>query len=180
MLEWFPCDDARHAGLLNCKYSIFVAPQMADTSLLESNIGLLIWKASNFWQSKLRKILSPYKISLNEYLILKSIYSLSRSNLIIYQNQISNFIGIDISVTSVTLKLLEKKSYIERGFKSDNRRKNIKILKNGAELFDIIHPLLQKEEDKIFNKLNIETFNFTNSLKLLLGKKIRIKVKKQN
>ena len=148
---------------------------MADTSLIESNIGLLVWKTSNFWQSKLRKILSPYKISLNEYLILKSIYSLSRSNLIIYQNQISNFIGIDISVTSVTLKLLEKKSYIERGFKSDNRRKNIKILKNGAELFDIIHPLLQKEEDKIFNKLNIETFNFTNSLKLILGRKLRIK-----
>ena len=152
---------------------------MADTSLIESNIGLLVWKTSNFWQSKLRKILSPYKISLNEYLILKSIYSLSRSNLIIYQNQISNFIGIDISVTSVTLKLLQKKSYIERGFKSDNRRKNIKILKNGAELFDIIHPLLQKEEDKIFNKLNIETFNFTNSLKLLLGKKIRIKASKE-
>ena len=148
---------------------------MADTSLIEGNIGLLVWKTSNFWQSKLRKILSPYKISLNEYLILKSIYSLSQSSLIIYQNEISHFIGIDISVTSVTLKLLEKKNYIERGFKSDNRRKNIKILKNGAELFNIIHPLLQKEEDQMFNKLNTETFNFINSLKLILGRKLRIK-----
>ena len=39
---------------------------MADTSLIESNIGLLVWKTSNFWQSKLSKILSPYKISLND------------------------------------------------------------------------------------------------------------------
>ena len=152
---------------------------MADTSLLENNIGLLIWKASNFWQSKLRKLLSPYNISLNEYLILRSIYSLSEFNTNIYQNEISSFVEIDISVTSVTLKLLEQKKYIKREFKSDNRRKNIKIIKEGADLFNIIHPLLLIEEKKLFNKLNFETFNFTNSLKLILGRKLRIKAKKK-
>ena len=148
---------------------------MADTSLLESNIGLLIWKASNFWQSKLRKLLNPYKISLNEYLILRSVYFLSKSHSNVYQNEIRNFIGINISVASVTLKLLEKKNYIKRAFISDNRSKNIEILKEGLDLFKIIHPLLQKEEDRLFNKLNNESFNFTNSLKLILGRKIRIK-----
>jgi len=34
---------------------------------------------------------------------------------------------------------------------------------------------LEKEEKLMFEKLKNETFNFTNSLKLLLGKKIRIK-----
>lgn len=148
---------------------------MADTSLIESNIGLLIWKASNFWQSKLRKLLIIYKVSLNEYLILKSIYFLSHSNFNIHQSEIANYIEIDISVTSVTLKLLEKKEYISRSFKNDNRRKNIKITKKGEELFNTIHPKLQEEENKLFNKLNNETFNFTNSLKLILGRKIRIK-----
>jgi len=148
---------------------------MADTSLIENNIGLLIWKASNFWQSKLRKLLSSHKISLNEYLILKSIYYLSASNINIYQNEIANFIEIDISVTSVTLKLLERKKYIKREFKNDNRRKNIKIIKEGFDLFNKIHPLLQAEEDRLFYKLNNETFNFTNSLKLILGRKLRIK-----
>ena len=148
---------------------------MADTSLIENNIGLLIWKTSNFWQSKLRKLLNPYKISLNEYLILRSIYTLSESNIYIYQNEIANFIEIDISVTSVTLKLLERKKYIKREFKNDNRRKNIKIIKEGSDLFNKIHPLLQAEEDRLFNKLNNETFNFTNSLKLILGRKLRIK-----
>ena len=148
---------------------------MADTSLIENNIGLLIWKASNFWQSKLRKLLRPHKISLNEYLILKSIYSLSTTNINIYQNEIANYIGIDISVTSVTLKLLERKKYIKREFKNDNRRKNIKIVKEGSNLFNKIYPLLQEEEDRLFNKLNNETFNFTNSLKLILGRKLRIK-----
>ena len=43
----------------------------------------------------------------------------------------------------------------------------------------LILPLIQKEESYIFSKLNNETFNFTNSLKLLLGKKIRIKASKE-
>ena len=150
---------------------------MADTSLIESNIGLLIWKTSNFWQSKLRKILNNFKISLNEYLILRSIYSLSKNKSNIYQNEIGIFIGIDISVASVILKSLEEKKYIIRDFKDDNRRKNIQITKEGLNLYNIIYPLLQDEEDRLFNKLNNETFNFTNSLKLILGRKLRIKAK---
>tara|TARA_Y100000746_G_scaffold34806_1_gene26117 strand:- start:122 stop:250 length:129 start_codon:yes stop_codon:yes gene_type:complete len=40
--------------------------------------------------------------------------------------------------------------------------------------------MIEKEEERLFNKLDNETFNFINSLKLLLGKKIRIKAKKIN
>ena len=164
--------------IINCIQTVCIQ-YMADTSLIENNIGLLIWKTSNYWQSKLRKILSPYRISLNEYLILKSISSLTQLNLNIFQNEIGNFIGIDISVTSVTLKLLEEKKYIKREFVRDNRKKNIIITDEGINLFNVINPLLLKEEQEIFKKLNIETFNFTNSLKLLLGKKIRIKAEKE-
>ena len=152
---------------------------MADTSLNENNIGLLIWKTSNFWQSRLRKILKFYKLSLNEFLILKSIHSLNSSKANIYQYQISDFIGIDVSVASVTFKLLEHKKYITRVIEKDNRKKIIKILEKGTNIFNLAIPLIEKEEELIFNKLNNETFNFTNSLKLILGKKIRIKAKQQ-
>ena len=151
---------------------------MADTSSIEDKIGLLIWKASNFWLSKLRKILVPYNLSINEYFILHSIKLLSIKNSNIYQNEISEFIGIDISVTSVTLKLLEKKKFISRDIKTDNRKKIINILHEGDTIFKILYPLIEKEEEILFNKLKNETFNFTNSLKLLLGKKIRIKADK--
>ena len=43
---------------------------MADTSLNENRIGLLIWQTSNLWQSKLRKELSKYKISFNRAMLL--------------------------------------------------------------------------------------------------------------
>ena len=152
---------------------------MADTSQIENKIGLLIWKTSNYWQSNLRKILNLHNISLNEYLILQSIKFLLQRKINIYQNEIASFIGIDISVTSVTLKSLEQKNYISRLIKDDNRKKIIKILQKGNDLFEILYPLIEKEEELLFNKLNNETFNFINSLKLILGKKIRIKVEKQ-
>ena len=56
----------------------------------------------------------------------------------------------------------------------------IEILVKGNNLFQIIQPLIEEEDELVFNKLNNESFNFTNSLKLLLGKKIRIKAEKQN
>ena len=151
---------------------------MADTSLFEINIGLLIWKISNLWQSRLRQILYPYNMSLNEYLILKSIKDLSEKKLTLNQNKIAINIGINISVASVTIKLLESKFLIDRNNDKDNRKKNITLLDKGLKILEVINPSIELEEKTLFNKLNNETFNFTNSLKLLLGKKIRIKAKK--
>jgi len=150
---------------------------MADTSLSENRIGLLIWKTSNFWQTRLRKILRSYNLSLNEFLILQSIHHLHSIKTKTHQNVISSFIGIDISVASVTFKSLENKNYISRQIESDNRKKIVKMLDRGKILFEDISPLIEKEEQLMFEKLKNETFNFTNSLKLLLGKKIRIQAK---
>jgi len=151
---------------------------MADTSLSEKKIGLLIWQVSNYWQSNLRRILKGYNLTLNEYLILDSIKRLQKTKTEIVQNEISIFAGIDISVSSVTFKLLENKKLIVRIIKKDNRKKIIEMLDSGNNLYEKINPLILEKEKNIFNKLQNETYNFTNSLKLILGKRLRIKVKK--
>ena len=153
---------------------------MADTSLLEKNLGLLIWQVSNYWQSKLRKILKNYNLTLNEYLVLQTINDLSIINKDFSQKMISKFSSIDNSVVSVTLKLLEKKNLISRINKTDNRKKNIEILDIGNNLFNKIYPKIMEEEKIIFDKLQSENYNFINSLKLILGKSIRIKAKKKD
>ena len=51
---------------------------MADTSLSEKKIGLLVWQLSNLWQNKLRHILKYYELTLNEYLVLESINELKK------------------------------------------------------------------------------------------------------
>ena len=151
---------------------------MADTSLSEKKIGLLVWQLSNYWQSKLRKIVKDYNLTLNEYLILEAIFKLMQNQKGLSQIEISIFSGIDISVASVTFKLLENKKLIIRRTKKDNRKKIVEMLASGINLYKKVSPLVLEEELNIFSKLDNEIHNFKNSLKLLLGKSLRIKAKK--
>ena len=139
---------------------------MADTSLSETKIGLLIWQVSNHWQSRLRRILKKYNLTLNEYLIIESSIKLGNNKSALYQNEISIYAGIDFSVSSVIFKLLEEKKIVSRAYINDHRKKNIKVLSNGINLYKMISPLINDEEEKIFSKLQNENYNFTNSLKL--------------
>ena len=152
---------------------------MADTSLNENRLGLLIWQTSNIWQSKLRKILKNHKISLNEYLIIETLFKLSSLTKIVSQISIANNSFLDVSVVSTNLTLLENKNLILRT-QIDNRSKNIILTDQGLSLISSLVKSIANEEIDFFNKLGNETFNLTNSLKLLLGKKIRIKANKNN
>ena len=148
---------------------------MADTSLNENRLGILIWQTSNVWQSNLRKILKDYEISLNEYLILETIFKLYKTNKNISQIEITKNTSIVTSVVSSKLTFLEDKKLIKRLHSGDNRSKKIILTKNGSDLVEILIKDIERIEKNFFEKLNHEIFNFTNSLKLLLGKKIRIK-----
>ena len=151
---------------------------MENRSLSEKKIGLLIWNVSIYWQNKLRLILSQYHLSLNEYLILESLKILKKNINLPSQINISSFSGIDESVVSVCLKSLENKKLIKRTVDQDNRKKVINILPTGQKLFDEIFPKINQQETNLFDKLQDEKLNFCNSLKLILGKKIRIKAEK--
>ncbi len=152
---------------------------MADTSLNENRLGLLIWQTTNIWQSKLRKILKNHKISLNEYLIIETLFKLSSLTKTVSQIRIANNSSLDVSVVSTNLTLLENKNLILRTH-IDNRSKNILLTDQGLSLISSLIKIIKNEEIEFFNKLGNETFNLTNSLKLLLGKKIRIKAYKNN
>ena len=97
----------------------------------------------------------------------------------ISQTNISNNSFIDISVVSTTLSLLEKKKIIIRNF-SDNRTKKIELTQKGMTLISSLSKIISNEESIIFSKLGNESYNFINSLKLILGKKIRVKAHKSD
>ena len=148
---------------------------MADISLNENRIGLLIWQTSNLWQSKLRNKLFKYNISFNEYLIIETIYNLSNVSTDISQVDIVKHSFIDKSVVSAKLTQLNRKKLIKKMTPNDNRSNKLMLTSAGVDIIEkIIDDIISTESD-FFNKLNQETFNFINSLKLLLGKKIRIK-----
>ena len=153
---------------------------MADTSLNENRIGLLIWQTSNLWQSKIRSQILEFDISFNEYLILETVYNLSKILSDISQIDIVRHSFIDKSVVSAKLTILDKKKLIKKMIPNDNRSNKLALTKQGNIIVEKIIENVIEEENLFFSKLNQETFNFINSLKLLLGKKIRIKVKQKN
>ncbi len=150
---------------------------MADTSLNENRISLLIWQISNLWQSKVKAILKSSNISFNEYLIIETIYKLQSISNNIRQQDICIASSVNRSVVSVKLPTLLKKKLILKMSPQDRRSDKIILSSSGVLLIENLLNDIQKQEDDIFKKLDLEIFNFTNSLKLLLGKKIRIKAK---
>ena len=150
---------------------------MADTSLNENRLALLIWQTSNLWQSKVRNKLKESEITLNEYLILETIYLLQQENLNITQQDICKNASIDRSVVSLRVSKLEEKKLISKQQPQDKRSDSLILTTAGKDLINNIIDNIVDLENELFNKLGSEIFNFTNSLKLLLGKKIRIRAK---
>ena len=112
---------------------------MADTSLNENRIGLLIWQTSNVWQSKIRKQLINSKLSFNEYLILETIYKLSKSIANISQVDVAKHCFVDKSVVSAKLTQLQNKKLINKMTPNDNRsNKLVEKKTNKNDVLNII------------------------------------------
>ena len=150
---------------------------MADTSLNENRLALLIWQTSNFWQSKVRYKLKESKITLSEYLILETIYLLQQKNISITQQDICKNASIDRSVVSLRVSKLQDKELILKKKPKDKRSDSLILTLEGNNLINNTIESIKELENELFDKLGSEIFNFTNSLKLLLGKKIRIRAK---
>ena len=150
---------------------------MADTSLNENRISILIWKTANLWQSKIRYLLKNSDLSFNEYLILETLYNLELNNRSITQQDICKNSSVDRSVVSIKIAKLVEKKLIKKNKPFDRRSDRLSITNNGKLLIESLIRDVESQENIMFEKLGSEIFNFTNSLKLLLGKKIRIKAK---
>ena len=150
---------------------------MAGTSLNENRLGILIWQTSNLWQSKIRKLLKSSNLTFNEYLILETIYKLRTKQDNITQQDICKNSSIDRSVVSLKINSLEEKKLLNRSQPNDRRSYGLILTGNGILLVKNLINSIENQENLLFDKLSSEIFNFTNSLKLILGKKIRIKAK---
>ena len=150
---------------------------MADISLNENRLALLIWQLSNKWQAKIRLRLKNSNLSFNEYLILETLYKLQDENHNITQQDICKTAAMDRSVVSLRISKLEENNLVIKEQTKDKRSDSLILTQKGKILINNIIHTIEDQENEIFDKLGSEIFNFTNSLKLLLGKKIRIRIK---
>ena len=109
---------------------------MADTSLNENRLALLIWQTSNLWQSKVRHKLKESQITLNEYLILETIYLLQQENINITQQDICKNASIDRSVVSLRVSNLEEKKLISKQQPQDKRSDSLILTAAGNDLIN--------------------------------------------
>ena len=150
---------------------------MEQEILYDKKISLMLWKISNIWQIILRRELKKFSLTLNEYIILETLFFLKNTN-ITTQTNLSKSSGVDTSVVSTILKVLDRKKLVKRKVDSDNRKKNIKLTSEAISLLNKIIPVIKNIEDIFFSKLGNEQINFFNSLRLILAKKIRIKAER--
>ena len=83
----------------------------------------------------------------------------------------------EVSIVTFVIICIVSYNFWIRNNKNDNRKKIIQMLDKGKNILNKLKPLIFEEEKRIFYKLQDETNNFKNSLKLLLGKSLRIKAK---
>ena len=150
---------------------------MADTSLNDDRLSILIWQISNLWQLKIRQKLKKSNITFNEYIILETLYKLEKVKDNITQQEICKNSSIDRSVVSLKITNLEEKKLLNRTQSVDRRSYSVFLTSSGSLLVENLINGIENQENIIFDKLGSEIYNFTNSLKLLLGRKIRIKAK---
>ena len=135
---------------------------MADTSLNENRLSLLIWQTSNLWQSKVRHKLKESQITLNEYLILETIYLLQQENINITQQDICKNASIDRSVVSLRVSNLEEKKLISKQQPQDKRSHSLILTAAGNDLINNINTLATyKNGNKAKNKLTVRNNNAT-------------------
>ena len=100
-----------------------------------------------------------------------------RDSINITQQDICKNASIDRSVVSLRVSNLEERRLISKQQPQDKRSDSLILTAAGSDLINNIIDNIVDLENELFNKLGSEIFNFTNSLKLLLGKKIRIRAK---
>ena len=79
---------------------------------------------------------------------------------------------------SKILKLLKKKSLIIRKIDKDSRNHIIDLTNDANILLEKILPEVNVIEKNFFSKLGKDETNFANSLRLVLGRRIKVKAER--
>ena len=119
---------------------------MADISLNENRLALLIWQISNLWQSKVKLKLKHLNIGFNEYLILETLSKLEEKSQSISQQDICKQSSIDRSVVSLRILKLEKKRLITKIQPKDRRSNSLILTSKGISLIKDIKYIIENQE----------------------------------
>lgn len=98
----------------------------------DSDLGLLLWQASNKWQRELKRVLDKHNLTHVQYILLAGAQGLNGMKKDTTQMSLALFAGTDKMMASKVLRTLEKKMLIKRMENSrDSRAMQIEITSFG-------------------------------------------------
>lgn len=118
----------------------------------ESSTGYLLWQISNLRQRKINTELIDIQLTYPQFVVLVGIHWLQENKETVNQVLLINYTKMDKSVVSSVLKLLEKKSYVNRETApQDTRSKTLTLSNNGINKLDEAMETIQLIDKKLFN-----------------------------
>ncbi|MBK7735033.1 MAG: MarR family transcriptional regulator [Chitinophagaceae bacterium] len=108
-----------------------------------------------------------FDITIDQWLVLKSL----QENSHLSQNEIADLVFKDMASITRIIELLVKKELVERHInKSDRRKFELKITKNGKKMIELISPIVKNNRKQALKGITkLEQNNLTSRLEILIN-----------
>ena len=140
----------------------------------DTSPGVLLWRASNLWQRRLRRTLRKHGLTQAQFLTLASLRLFEDEVRSAAQHDLATFCGLDVAAVSIVLGQLAEKGYVSRRRGMDARVRHPQLTAAGAEIVDAVGPEAGANDAEVFAPLGENTPMFRGALQMLLGMRPRI------
>lgn len=135
----------------------------------EEMVGILFWKITYLWQSKMNKALRDVDLTHTHFALLLGIVWLENQGETISQIKLANFTQTNVMVTSKIIRMLEDKNLIERRIgNGDTRAKYVSITKKGLKTLQKASKITEEVNQEFFEALGDGKDKFTENLWTIL------------
>jgi len=120
----------------------------------EESSGFLLWRVSTKWRSSIEDILKPLNLTHPQFVVLATVWWLTKSSANVSQAEIGRHAGLDPNTTSQILRGLETKAFVARKRSADDRSKYPTLTIPGAECLARALPAVELADAQFFSVLN--------------------------
>ena len=125
----------------------------SEYSSSQESVGFVFWQTHMLWSREMKKVLSPFKLSHTQFVILSVINYLNESMEEISQVDVSDLSKVDVMTVSTSLKTLLKNDYIIRERSQKDSRAYILLLSDkGHEVLKEAMTAVEKVDNIFFDK----------------------------
>ena len=139
----------------------------------EDNIGILLWRTSNAWQREVKNKLKSGGVTQNQYILLLGLLKLEERNVIhrqtITQRNLATYCGVDQTMASQVLRVLEQDHLVRRAPGHDSRSNSLYLTDSGRRIISELEPEMLDLDSHFFTKLGENVQMFKATLQILIG-----------